>query len=235
MSDDPAAPKLNISEQSPEGAAAPITPEAVRSILNTPGILTDTYRPPSAHDCAWLATTLDGTRKAVALSRANGPHRAAKVAEAMAYLGAYFDDRAREVETIAHAGNAPLPEIVKAERTLAARFGDFAEAFAQHDFRLVMDRISALDSWKEIALSVANSFQMAMRRNNPNAKLGFSNNGPVQRFVAAMVPLITGETPAVGTVSNHLKATAAEKERRAQTYIAAQERAAQERQASRNR
>jgi hypothetical protein len=166
---------------------------------------------------------MEGARKAVALSRANGPQRKAKVSEAMACLGAYFGDRAREVEGIAHVGHAPFPEIVEAERTLAARFGDFTKVFAQHDFRLVMDRSFGLDSWKEIALSVANSFQVAMRRNNPKAKLGFSNDGPVQRFVTAVIPLITGETPNVGTVSNRLKALAAEKSQRFEAYTAPQE------------
>jgi hypothetical protein len=61
-------------------------------------------------------------------------------------------------------------------------------------------------NWKGIAWLICTALWNALSSKNPNVKLGTSGTGPAARFVAAVLPLITGETPEVGTVGNFLKA-----------------------------
>ncbi len=49
------------------------------------------------------------------------------------------------------------------------------------------------------------TFGTAMRPTNPGVRLEIGNTGPVSRFVAAAVPLISGERPTVDAVAQELK------------------------------
>jgi hypothetical protein len=62
-----------------------------------------------------------------------------------------------------------------------------------------------INTWHDIARELAFDFQVAMHPNNPTLQMGLSNAGPMQRFVAAVVPHITGERPNVLQVGKHLK------------------------------
>jgi hypothetical protein len=60
--------------------------------------------------------------------------------------------------------------------------------------------------WEHIALM----FQLAMKSTNPGIMIKYSNEGPVARFVAAVLPMVTLDRPAVGYVSQRLKMAARE-------------------------
>jgi hypothetical protein len=60
-------------------------------------------------------------------------------------------------------------------------------------------------SWHDIAHRLVLAFVSAMRSTNAGFKLGLSNEGPCQRFVAAVVPHVTGELPSVQAVGKWLK------------------------------
>jgi hypothetical protein len=61
-------------------------------------------------------------------------------------------------------------------------------------------------TWRSIANAIAGAFMIAMQRTNPNVEFGYSSSGnPVTRFVAAVVPMMTGEEPAIGAVSKYLQ------------------------------
>jgi hypothetical protein len=59
--------------------------------------------------------------------------------------------------------------------------------------------------WKWLAEVLPDDFVVAMRSNNPTFDPGISHAGPVPRFIAAVVPLITGEQPTVQSVATQLK------------------------------
>jgi hypothetical protein len=61
--------------------------------------------------------------------------------------------------------------------------------------------------WHEVAPLIANAFRDAVRPRNPTLTLGNSDQGSVARFVAAVVPQITGEEPTVAAVAARLKTT----------------------------
>ena len=61
------------------------------------------------------------------------------------------------------------------------------------------------ESWREFAPTIAKHFVSAMAGANPDLQFGVSNEGPVARFVVAIVPMITGETVNEARVAQYLK------------------------------
>lgn len=60
--------------------------------------------------------------------------------------------------------------------------------------------------WKFLIDVLPKDFFNAMKPANPTFALGISAAGPVARFIAAVVPKLTGEHPTVGSVATQLKA-----------------------------
>jgi hypothetical protein len=133
--------------------------------------------------------------------------RADNVATAMAVLEHFFEEREREYRALSADS-----EIVKSERQLRDKFRAFQHAMYQQDdknlFNLDMDLALVVpehENWHSIAEGIAGWFILAMQATNPRIVFRYSNKGPVARFVAAVVPLITGEKTTVTAVSKHLK------------------------------
>jgi hypothetical protein len=125
--------------------------------------------------------------------------RANRVCDAIQTLMCFFDQRSQ-------AWRGAPAEVVDRERQLYDRFRDFVQAMTAHDFLLGMDRDDAalmprLENWHHVAEGVVAGFRLAMHP----VKLGSSNEGPVARFVAAVMPLMTGDHPTASAVSQHLK------------------------------
>jgi hypothetical protein len=59
----------------------------------------------------------------------------------------------------------------------------------------------AAGAWRDVADDIANVYFEMMGSTNR----GISNNGPAPRFVAAVIPFVTGEEPSVENVAVHLK------------------------------
>ena len=81
-----------------------------------------------------------------------------------------------------------------------------------NDNLINLSEISEIDSglpanhWHGYAPIVARLLQFTIRSSNPNANLGLSSNdGPVPRFIAAVLPLVTGDEPSPLAVGKWLK------------------------------
>jgi hypothetical protein len=59
--------------------------------------------------------------------------------------------------------------------------------------------------WEPIGPILAEDLQNALLPANPRVRLRLSNRGPVARFVAKVVPLLTGDHPTTGSVATQLK------------------------------
>ena len=84
-------------------------------------------------------------------------------------------------------------------RTLLAKFDSVKGVFdvpGVEDIRgQLSDPTKPPVSWHKITGRLVLEFLTAVRSTNPNLELKVSNDGPIARFVAAITPLITGETP----------------------------------------
>ena len=61
-------------------------------------------------------------------------------------------------------------------------------------------RPSNYKCWRDVAPFIGTSLIGAIQIENPDYKIGISEGGPVTRFVAAIIPLITGDEPSEANV-----------------------------------
>jgi hypothetical protein len=87
-----------------------------------------------------------------------------------------------------------------AEIDAARDFIAKAEGFSVWD-----DPSDAPDRWQWLAGVLPIDFENAMRSTNPNYTAGLSHNGPLARFIAAVVPSLTGQHPTPDSVATQLK------------------------------
>jgi len=151
---------------------------------------------------AWALNDIHGVfwfRKTTARGSQFKHEKANRVGDAIQVLMCFFDQRRQ-------AWQAATTDVVDRERRLYDLFRDFVRAMTAHNFRLDMDTDDAalmppLESWRHVAESVAGAFRIAMFPQ----EFGRSNEGPVARFVAAVMPLMASESPTVSAVAQHLK------------------------------
>jgi hypothetical protein len=60
-------------------------------------------------------------------------------------------------------------------------------------------------TWHPIGSALNTGFEIALRSTNRGFVAGLGHNGPAARFIAALVPLVTGEHPSAGSVATQLK------------------------------
>jgi hypothetical protein len=65
--------------------------------------------------------------------------------------------------------------------------------------------IKAAERWHHFAPALANAFTAAMQTTNPGWKFGISAKSPGPRFIVAVMPRITGETPSEDTIAQFFK------------------------------
>jgi hypothetical protein len=65
--------------------------------------------------------------------------------------------------------------------------------------------------WADLQDALCTDFENAMKRANPDMTFGLSNDGPHLRFIAAVIPSITGESIKSSYVGWHRKRAAAKK------------------------
>jgi hypothetical protein len=165
---------------------------------------------PSLNQLAWELNDIHGIfwyRKTRTPESDAKQKRAMKVRDAIETLSAFFEERKGAWRSIRGTATS---KIIKRERELYKEFDHFVLAMQTHVFELDMDVDDVVlmprhESWRHIANVVAGSFKNAMLPQ----ELGLSNNGPLARFVAAVMPLMTGEHPSIVNVAKHLKDTAA--------------------------
>jgi hypothetical protein len=65
--------------------------------------------------------------------------------------------------------------------------------------------VPEVKTWHQYAVWLAANFRKAMQDANPGLVLRLSNNGPQTRFLVAVIPLISGETPKGDAVARWLQ------------------------------
>ena len=73
-----------------------------------------------------------------------------------------------------------------------------------HFFRRFHVPVQSRDRWHNFASMLADCFVHEATKVDPKTKWGVSAEGPAVRFVASIVPEITGEHPTNGAVRQHL-------------------------------
>jgi hypothetical protein len=115
-------------------------------------------------------------------------------------------------ETLRHVGSAiedGAPDWV--QETLGRRLQEIRAIEKSLAIAVNYSVIADLDNlvgerWLAVAGALTEDFRNAMLPANPELKLGFGHNGPLARFFAAIVPLLTGEHPTPESVATQLKA-----------------------------
>lgn len=95
--------------------------------------------------------------------------------------------------------------------TLARRLHEIGAIEKLHAVAAKSSVIADLDSfvgerWLAVSGALIEDFRNAMLPANPELKLGLGHNGPLARFFAAIVPLLSGEHPTPDSVATQLKA-----------------------------
>jgi hypothetical protein len=177
----------------------------VRRILSE--TLRGRQRPPDREETERLTLSLNLVAGAYQFAKkfASAKPQSTNVQGALETLMAFFDERREECR-----GLCPASKVAFAEYQLYNKFRQLIAAFEEHPFELDMDTVLVMPDynkdWHDIAYSVAQIFRTAMQAHNPNEVFGRSNGGPVPRFVAAVMPTITGgEFPTLAAVAQHLK------------------------------
>jgi hypothetical protein len=113
-----------------------------------------------------------------------------------------------EVTMAAAAGRAGRDTKEVVRRHLAAAFdqveGLRRERGGRYAHAIDLIPADAWRRWKNFGPALVEHFRRAMRSTNP-AFGGMWDNGPVPRFIAAVVPLVTGEQPTPRSVAAQLK------------------------------
>jgi hypothetical protein len=159
------------------------------------------HKPPSREMLEWLVFMLNQKSGTFAFitKHADSEQQADDVASALRTLSLFFERRRKAFSQLPDDA-----ELAQRERQLYNQFYDFLDTMEKHEFDLDMDTVltmARIDTWRQIAEGIASCFRVAMA---PQV-IGESNDGPQARFGAKVIPLITGETPTVGTVGKHLK------------------------------
>lgn len=183
----------------------PFTIAKLQKILEN-DVLKGQAMPSDLNTMAWALNDIHGAfwfRKTTAPESRAKQARAKLVRDAIEVLTSFFEERRRAYSS---KDGTASPKIIKGERRLYKQFHHFVLAMEAHDFQLAMDvdegaLMPRLDSWRHIAEAVAGVFTIAMFPQ----EFGRSNKGPVARFVAAVMPLMTSERPVVPTVAQQLK------------------------------
>jgi len=77
--------------------------------------------------------------------------------------------------------------------------------FFQADKPLVEQRNRKRAKWPGYADILASFFVEAMKETNPDIEIRLGDDGPVSRFLAAVIPSITGERPKPAAIARHLQ------------------------------
>jgi len=198
---------MAASRSADPGLTGSFTVPILRGILD--GVLKRSQTKPGQVDLELLAYSLNQIREVFAFAQQTANESkplADRVRDAIEVLTVFFERRRQAC--CVEDGTRPSVELIESEQRLREQFSSFLKAMEVHKFELDMDAgllMPRLDCWRQLAEVVANQFRVAMSQANGTRKFGRSNDGPVPRFVAAVVPRITGENPSVQNVGKHLK------------------------------
>jgi hypothetical protein len=139
-------------------------------------------------------------------------------------LNRLIDHEAQETVECALKDMIPaLPAIIQTNAAMAEearRRGDSSESALRQQQRLqhLLEAAQAVwedgigwrvfpqtEKWHTYVVPLTEYFRDAMQVANPGIKLELSNHGPVSNFLAAVIPLISGESPKDETIARYLQ------------------------------
>jgi len=65
--------------------------------------------------------------------------------------------------------------------------------------------IPSIEMWHDYAVPLADDFRKAMHATDPSLNLQISNEGPIVRFLEAVIPIISEETPGRAAIARYLQ------------------------------
>ena len=173
---------------------------------------------PSRADLTELARHLDGYRKLHLVNVEQWKPQAAaarKASQAARFLGTHLPKiRADAIASLPHFSSEPGFMIARIERDIAAMNAvESGLKYLLTESMALVPMTTAMapsEKWRDLAVALSDAFVNALRPNNPHRIFGRSNDGPVPRFVSAIIPHVTGDAPttlAVGKVLKDLRRT----------------------------
>ncbi len=193
------------------GEPAPITRESLRALFEQHGIVKGPHRLPSLEGFDELDREANRIREWVEDWRRCREHERDCVS-----LTNLLKLIAEILPDVAERRRAMLSWAEEEDNGLASEVRADVEAvqFLAHGVNRVRSRpflrrrssnTFQIEGWHDFAGELANAFRYAMCFTNPGLPLRNGDDGPVARFLAAIIPLITGEAPTPVAVARHLQ------------------------------
>jgi hypothetical protein len=194
--------------------ASPFNEEMLRELLKL-DVLGKRLKMPADAEIKKLARVLNFWRSHYQVGQTFRPlnQRKKKARDALAAFKTSCADLKDDAQRhLASATEDAAPS--KVLKTLARRLDEIGaiEKFlaTAENYSVIADLNSLVgEHWLTVADALIQDFHNAMSPANPQlklVKLGLGHNGPLARFFAAIVPLLTGERPTSGSIATQLKA-----------------------------
>jgi hypothetical protein len=170
----------------------------LRRIFDEQRVVRGSYRQPSSAAYEKLAervTDLSNACLKWVLGDDPADERADKVAAALDTLEQLLPvTRARLTATLRSDGVTVLDRLAETVRE--------ARAFAWANPH---ERPRAIERWHDVAVELAEAFRSAMDSTNAGTTFALSNRGPLARFLASVIPKVTGEQPRCDAIARYLQ------------------------------
>lgn len=191
----------------------PFTPANLLKLLAEKKVLSRKFKTPEKSALAELARILEVWRQHYMKESSFAPLRAEQERAIAAFRElnkAILDLRQRNqkwLETAARE-NASVSELDILSRRLTEIDATQAILEQEQGRSFLYDPSPLMEpgiGWKWLAKVLPEDFGNAMRSTNPVFDPGLGHNGPTARFVSAVAPRVTGETPTADSVATQLK------------------------------
>jgi hypothetical protein len=185
----------------------PFTPESLRELLVAQKVVRGGHIMPDDDGIAELARILNGWHGYYVAQQKLRPlaELRKKALDALSLLADVFsqlDDITKGFETyeVNHTASQTILAILRTRLTEIKTAQEFIEA--AETFSVLVDPSLGEDrGWRWLAKVLPDDFRTAMLSNNPT----FDGVKPVARFIAAVVPSLTGEQPTTASVVTQLR------------------------------
>jgi hypothetical protein len=111
------------------------------------------------------------------------------------------------VSGLATAVKYKKPHVIEfLHEKVAAIDGVLKSLAAIYHKSIAIERVGSLNpNWKWLAGALPGDLTNALQSTNPGLAVGIGHNGPLVRFIAAVVPYLTGERPTPASIATQLK------------------------------
>jgi hypothetical protein len=191
----------------------PMTGAMLRALCAETGVVRS-GKEPSRAAYEDLAQTINDFRRLVSLSTGRwreSSGRTRRLASGLRTLNdvlpAIRDDCSEALKAAQRSRSEVMLRLCQEDLVaLDALIAAVAATRVRHSLLLPISQLAPpIERWHHFAEDLADAFRGAMHSTNPGLELRLSNNGPVVRFLKALVPEITGEEPTLNSVARYLQ------------------------------